>query len=197
MTSTSMKFLFKCISVVLIAFILGSGSALILIYYPPARAGIQNGAWTTNLEVGSSNAGMYLRAVIARIGLFALNKTATIYYQADTDNEGQKLRSDCDYRIEGKKIDTRWWSMTLYGEDHFLISNHRDRYSYNMKSVAREADGTYRIFISMSEKKGNWLPSGDKVQLLSLSLRCYNPQPIIYEHPERVALPRIIREACR
>ena len=181
----------------MIAFVLGSGSALLLIHHPPVKSGVKNGAWTTNFNVGSSDAGMYLRAVIARIGLFALNKTETIYYKADCDDEGQRLCSSCDYRIEGKEIDTRWWSITLYGEDHFLIANEHNRYAYNMKNLAREPDGTYKIFISMSEKKGNWLPSGKEDQLLSLTLRCYNPKPMLYEQPENIELPRIIKVRCK
>jgi len=192
-----MKFLLKSVVAGLISLFLGVGSALGLIFFPPMSLGVKNGAWTTNLKIGSADAGMYLRAVIARVALFALNKTETIYYHADHDDEGESLRSGCDYRIEGRDLDARWWSITLYGGDNFLIPNHERRYSFNLKNVAREADGTYRIFISLSEKEGNWIPSGGRDQPLSLSLRCYNPAPIVYEKPEEIELPRIIREGCR
>jgi len=140
---------------------------------------------------------MYLRAVIARVGLFALNKTETIYYNADRDDEGRGLRSGCDYRIEGQEVPARWWSITLYGADNFLVANPQHRYSYNMKNVAREPDGSYKIFVSRSAHAGNWIPSGEAEQALALSLRCYNPEAVLYEKPEAVELPRIIREGCR
>lgn len=189
-----MKPTIKCLVTVLIALVLGGGSALFIINSPLFKQGIKKGAWITTPDVGGTNAGMYVRAMTARIGLFALNKTETIYYQADTDDEGQRLRSDCDYRIEGKDIDARWWAITMYGEDHFLIPNELNRHAFNMKNVIREKGGTYTIHISRTEKEGNWLPSGDKDQMLALSLRCYNPEPKLYEHPEKVELPRIIRE---
>ncbi len=187
----------KICAVLLVSVVLGVGSALAVIDNPPVGSGVKNGAWVTNLDVGSAGAGMYLRAVVARIGLFALNKTETIYYAATVDDAGESLRSDCDYRIEGGPMQTRWWSITLYGEDHFLIPNPQGIYAYNMKNLAPDPDGGFVIHVSRSKKGRNWLPSGDEKQRLSLSLRCYNPQPVMYEKPEAIALPRIVREGCR
>ena len=184
-------------AVLIVSLVLGVGSALLLINNPPAGAGVRNGSWVTNLEVGSADAGIYVRAVVARIGLFALNKTETIYYTALVDDAGERLRSGCDYRIEGKPIPTRWWSITAYGEDHFLIPNEQGIYAYNLKKLERDGDGGFTIHLSRSKKEGNWLPSGDREQQLSLSLRCYNPEPVMYRKPEKTALPRIIREVCR
>jgi hypothetical protein len=192
-----MKFAIKCIGGILAALVIGVGSALGVLYFPLQNMGIKNGAWRTSLTVGSPDAGMYQRAYVARVGLFALNKTETIYYQAYTDENDDPLRSSCDYIIEGGDIDARWWAITLYGEDHFLIPNDRNRHSYNMKNLERDQDGTYRIYLSSTPKKKNWLPSGEKDHLLSMSLRLYNPAAVIYEEPEKIDLPRIIKESCR
>jgi hypothetical protein len=192
-----MKFILKCLAVLVVGLVLGVGSAVGVLHLPTGGLGIKNGAWGTNLDVGSQNAGMYLRAYVARVGLFALNKTETVYYTAETDDDGEPLRSSCDYRIEGKDIPTRWWSITLYGEDHFLVPNDRGFYSFNMSNIVREANGSYEVSVSATAKPGTWLPSGDKDQAISLSLRCYNPEPIMYEQPGKVALPKVIREGCK
>ena len=191
-----MRTLAKVLLMLVIALVLGIGSALGDLHLPVARLGLSNGAWRTNLAVGSPAAGMYLRAYIARVGLFALNKTETIYYTAETDDDGRPLRSRCDYRIEGRDLPARWWSLTLYGEDNFLIPNNNNRWSYGQKSVARPADGGYVIMVSANPRDGDWLPAGDKDQGLALSLRLYNPEAVVYESPETIALPRIVREAC-
>jgi len=47
--------------------------------------------------VGSPQANIYLRA---RWALFAFNKTETIYYNADVDDNGDPLTGDSDYLIE-------------------------------------------------------------------------------------------------
>jgi len=76
-----LKLFFKIIASVLIALILGIVSALWAINSPPGEnQNITNGAWSTNLDIGSSQAGIYIRALVARTGLFALNKSETIYF---------------------------------------------------------------------------------------------------------------------
>ena len=184
------------LAVVLAALVLGVGSAWWLINHPPDIGAVKNGAWRTNASIGSPEANMVVRAMVARIGLFALNKTETIYYTAFTDDQGEPLRSECDYRIEGNDIGARWWSITVYGRDHFLIPNDQDRYAYNMANVGRDQDGKYKIHLSGTPKPGNWLPTG-KGGRFSVSLRVYNPDPKVYENMDTVELPRIVKEACR
>lgn len=181
---------------VVAALILGVGSALWAIRSVTQTAWLQNGAWRVNLAVGSSELGMYSRAAVSYGGLFAMQKSEAIYFSASTDDGGRPLQSNCDYRIQGTDFDSRWWSITLYGADYFLIPNDQDRYSYNGGNLARQSDGSYRIWISNSARQGNWIPSGNEEQLY-LNLRLYNPSQSIYEQPERVKLPRIIKEVCR
>ena len=192
-----MKLFLKILASLLIAFALGVGSALWAINAPLGeKHNVVNGAWHTNLAIGSSGAGIYTLAFVAKTGLFALNKSETIYFIADTDDSGRLLNSGCDYRIEGQNFDARWWSITVYGEDHFLIANQINRYSFNGRDVMRNADGTYRILMSATPKAGNWLPAGNQNQL-HLALRLYNPQPSVYQNPAGVDLPRIIKEQCK
>ena len=192
-----MKCFLKFAVSVLVALVLGVGSALWAINSPPGgKNDVANGPWRTNLAIGSSNAGMYIRALVARTGLFALNRSETLYFIAAVDDEGDRLHSNCDYRIEGRDIQTRWWSITAYGADHFLIANEKNRYAFNGHDVMRAADGTYRIILSATAKAGNWLPAGNQNQLF-LALRLYNPQPAVYQDPTGIELPRIIKGVCR
>jgi hypothetical protein len=191
-----MKFVLKCLAVLVIALFLGIFSALLMVNSSPEETWIKNGPWLINLAIGSKQAGMYTRAFVARFGLFALQKSEAIYYSAHTDDEGQLLRSSCDYRIEGRDIDARWWSITAYGSDQYLIPNEQNRWSFNGKNVKREADGRYVITLSSNPKGKNWLPSGNFDQVY-LTLRLYNPAQAIYENPGAIALPRIAKGECR
>lgn len=177
----------------LLALVLGVGSAAWIIFRPPVMPVIRNGPWVTNLQVGSTAANMYVRAHIALTGLFALNKKETIYYRAYVDDRGEKLRADRDYVITGKDIPARWWGIMLYGQDNHLIANAEDRYSFNMGNLALEADGSFRIHLSRTPQPKNWLPSGARDQRLSFSLKVYNPAPEVYRDPATVELPRIER----
>lgn len=188
--------LFKILLSVVIALILGIGSAFWAIRNTSQAGWLPNGAWRVNPAIGSEELGMYSRAAVALGGLFAMQKSEAIYFVAYTDDEGRPLQSNCDYRIEGTDLDSRWWSITLYGSDFFLIPNNQNRYSYNGGNLIREPDGSYRIWISNSARQGNWIPSGNEEQL-HLTLRLYNPMPSVYEQPDRIGLPRIIRDTCR
>jgi len=190
-----MKRFLKYLTCILVALVLGVGSALCAIKSHAKRSWLQNRSWRVNLDIGSKNTGLYSRAAVARAGLFALNKSETIYYVAGTDDEGKPLTSDCDYRIEGKDLDARWWSITLYGADFFLVPNDQKRYSFNGQNVKRKQDGSYVIFVSRTAKQDNWLPIGDQDQFY-LTLRLYNPAKSVYANPGRIELPSITREVC-
>jgi len=90
----------------------------------------------------------------------------------------------------------RWWSITVYGADNYLIPNEAMRNAFNDQDVAKNADGRYTISVSSTPKRGNWLPSGNQDQLY-LTLRLYNPLPEVYHKPAELELPQIIKEACR
>lgn len=184
--------------VVVVALALGVGSAALGVNFITQKSLIRNGAWYTGLTYGSEQAGMYTRAAVAIVALFALNKSEVIYYTADTDDAGQLLRSSCDYRIEGTNLDpySSWWSITAYGGDNFLIPNEQNRYSYSNKNIEYDADGNFTIFLSSTPKTGNWLPTGNQNKII-LMLRMYNPAPSVYENLDTIELPHIIKEECK
>ena len=192
-----MKLVLKLMLSLVISTILGVGSAIWAIsYFPDRTTQVARGAWHTSLAFGSSEADWYTRARVARTGLFALNKSETLYFIADSDDSGQPLHSGCDYRLEGRDLNTRWWSLTAYGDDHFLIPNEEYRYSINGHNVVRDAGDRYKIILSSAPRTSNWLPAGDQDQIY-LALRLYNPAPEIYKDIGRIQLPTIVREACK
>jgi hypothetical protein len=183
--------------VVVVALALGVGSALLGLGFVTEKDSIRNGEWYTGLTYGSEQAGMYTRAAVAIMALFALDRSEVIYYTADTDDAGQLLQSSCDYRIEGSSLDpyTSWWSITVYGGDNFLIPNEQDRYSYTNENIEYDADGNFTIFLSSTPKTGNWLPTGNQNKII-LMLRMYNPAPSVCENLDTIELPRITEEGC-
>jgi hypothetical protein len=188
-----MKLRYKILLSLLLALGLGLGSAYWALKISTAKTWQTNGGWQYHPGIGSQSADMYTRALVAWVGLFALNKTETIYYTTNRDQDGQTLTSSLDYRIEGRDLGARWWSITLYGHDYYLVANQENRHSYNMANLVREADGSFIIRVSRTPKPGNWLPSGNE-EVFDLTLRLYNPDKNVYDHPGGVELPRVIRE---
>jgi hypothetical protein len=191
-----MRLWLKVLLTVVVALVVGGGSSCLGIRGAGYGAAVRNGAWGTSLAAGSRDAGMYTRAAVAIGGLFALSRKETLYYTAFVDDAGEPLRASCDYLLAGKELDARWWSLTVYGEDHFLVPNRWHRYSYNLANLARAGDRSYRVHLSSTPKEGNWLPTGER-GTVSVTLRLYNPRPSVFEHPATTPLPSIRKVACR
>lgn len=168
-------------------------SFLVLIRFGTAFYQQQNGPWKYNALVGGVAANPYIRAMIAITGLLALNQTEAIYLLAQKDSEGNPLRADHTYRVEGEALDSRWWSLTAYGPDGFLIPNDQDRYSYNSVNVIWLENSRFMIHLSRSPQQGNWIPLGN-VKSFDLLLRLYNPNPALAESILTARLPKIRRE---
>jgi hypothetical protein len=177
------------------AVVLGVGSAYVAARYATGgETFVTNGPWATNLATGGADADMYTRTFVALTGLLALNKDETIYYNATEDSAGDALDGRCSYRVEGRDPDARWWSITVYGTDHYLIDNPANRYSVSQTSIARAPDGTFVVRLSAVEETGNWIatsPDGFQV-----TLRLYNPGASVKEKPADAPLPAIVKEAC-
>lgn len=193
-----MKTALRYLCIVLVALVLGIGSALYWLARSPLDSNwVRKGPWKTNVLTGNEQSGMYDRARVAITGLLALKRSEALYFVADTDDGGEPLRARCEYKIESKDFDARWWSVTAYGSKYFLIPNEQRRYSFNGNTVARDPDGFFRIHLSSMPKEKNWIPTGQKDQKLHITLRLYNPSPGIIGDSSSADLPHIIRGVCR
>jgi hypothetical protein len=188
----------KMLAVPLAAALLGAASFAVVIAVPCGNTIASNGPWQTDLAVGSEHTGLYMRARVALMGLFALRRSEAVYFIARADSDGRPLESRCDYRIEGGDLPARWWSITALGWNYYLIPNSANRYSFNSAGVTRGPGGTWVIRLSPDKKEGNWLPSGSPKQgRINLNLRLYRPEASVLASPATVKLPRIVREGCR
>ncbi|MFN4353050.1 DUF1214 domain-containing protein [Parvibaculum sp.] len=193
-----MKLALKLLATVLVALAFGVGSALLAVRSGGLGKAVSSGPWETDLTIGSADADPYIRAQVAVAGLLALNRNETIYFTAARDGDGNRLRSDCSYKVEGYDPPARWWSITLYGEDHYLVSNPLQRYSYGGETVARNEDGSFTIMVGPEETDGNWIPTGQghSDATFTLTLRLYNPDENAARKPSGIVLPQIAKEAC-
>lgn len=193
-----MKLALKLVAAFAVALVLGAGSAILFIRAGGLGGGIAVGPWQTDLTIGSTQADPYTRARVAVAGLLALNRGETIYFTAGRDDAGDRLRISCTYKITGSDPPARWWSITLYGEDHYLVPNPQNRYSVGGKTVMRNEDGSFIISVGPQETDGNWIPVGDgqNGDTFTLTLRLYNPDEKAARNPGGIALPQIAKEAC-
>ena len=196
-----MKLALKLGAALLISLLLGLGS----VYWILEKAdfsgggGIAVGPWSTNDQIGNVDAAPYTRAVIARRGLLALNKRETVYFNAEADSSGSPLLSNCSYTITGVPLPTRWWSITLYGADHYLIDNPQGVFSQAKNTVERSAQEGYVIQVASEPEGPNGIPTGyssGEGARFSLTLRLYNLDEKAAEDLSALILPTIEKDVC-
>lgn len=186
----------RWLAVVFSAVVLGVGSAALAIFSAYRLSNVENGIWRTIPVTSSPDADIWTRALIAIVGVLALDRSETVYFSATTDGDRQPLSSRCDYRIEGGRFATRWWSLTAYGGDGFLIPNSAERYSFSASTVDSGPDGRWTVTLSAEPQEGNWLPTGD-AEGIDLLLRFYNPEPELADALGTVELPTVTNLGCR
>jgi hypothetical protein len=176
---------------------LGGGAAFAVHQVRSADLGRQvtNGPWSTNTDNGTKDASALSRARVALFGLLALPAKEAMYFTARVDSEGAPLRGNCTYRVSGGVMDARWWSITLYKGEGWLVKNEANRWSVAGDAPQRDAQGNWSFTVSPVKSEGEWLPTGDAPQF-DLTLRTYHPQGALLNDPAKATLPTIKKESC-
>ncbi len=174
---------------------LGVGSAALAMMRLGDRGALQVGPWITPLDAGGPARGPYTRAVTALRATLALSRQEAIYFRAVTDSTGARLRGDCTYLVHGPDLPARWWSVTLYGADHYLLPNPEHRYAYASVNVQRGLDGGFAIHVGPKVETGDWLDTGHAGGIVLLA-RLYQPMGAAASDPSSIPLPRIDRQSC-
>lgn len=156
---------------------------------------VTNGAWATNTDNGTAEASALARARVALFGLLALPAKEAMYYRAATDSAGAPLSGNCTYTVSGGELDTRWWSITLYKGEGWLVKNEANRWSVGGNAPVRDANGNWSFTVSPEKAEGLWLPTG-RAPKFDLTLRAYHPRGALRDDPANAKLPTIKKERC-
>ncbi len=181
--------------VILAAALTGALTTKPLLRYLIDRHATHNGPWRTSATTGSSAANPWERAAVALAGLYALTPQEAVYYTAFTDSSGEVLRGECRYRVSGVPPPARWWSLTAYGADHYLVPNPAGLYARHAGNLPPSPDGRFDISLAPQAMAEGSLPTPAKGPY-SLTLRVYNPAPEVLAQLATLPLPTIVREGC-
>ncbi len=189
-----MRTLLKWLGVVLAGIALGSGLAIWQIRSSGLGQDIRVGPWTTGSDIGTADADAKTRAIVALRGLLALPKQEARYFTARTDSAGAPLSGKCSYSVSGGAMEARWWSVTLYDREGWLIPNRWNRHSIGSAAMP---DGAipWQFMISPDERAGAWVPTATE-GAFELTLRTYRPRGTLAADPGRVTLPTITKGEC-
>ncbi|MEM1133695.1 MAG: DUF1214 domain-containing protein [Pseudomonadota bacterium] len=161
-------------------------------------AGISNGPWSTADNIGTRSADMRTRAVTALRGLLALPDSEAVYYNTTVDSKGEALNGSCHYRVSGGALPARWWSVTAYDLEGYLIPNDSGHYSVGSGALPAEAKGDWSFMVgpdNIIAPDTKWIevPADTPFEL---TLRTYHPAKALLEAKDSVPLPTITRLEC-
>ena len=181
------------IAAVIAGVVLGLVSAWAALQFGGATFTEQYGRWHFSRAAGSTGADPYTRAIIARAGLLALSAREAVYFSLYEDEHGRPLSESCVYELNGRPLDARWWSVTLYADDNFLAQNTDSAHSIDASRAGNDAPWKMRI----SPVRGDaqyWLSSREARRGFVIMLRVYNPQRDF--RPSEQALPVLTTISC-
>lgn len=209
-----MRMVSRYVLTILLGAVIGIAAAIHTVRAGALGSNVSIGPWQTGRDFGTTDASAKTRAVVALRGLLALPAREARYYTASTDDAGRPLDGRCRYRVEGGALPGRWWSLTLYDRDGYLVRNAAGRYSVESAAITRIQQGSpnsakakamaaimaaeqrWTIGVSPTPLPGtNWLPTGG-IDHFELTLRLYLPTDGGKGDPSRRILPFITREAC-
>jgi len=181
--------------VVVAAAITGAATTKPLLSLLIDRGAVHNGPWRTSATTGSAAGNPWEKAAVALAGLYALTPQEAVYFTAFTDSAGEALRGECRYRVQGAAPPARWWSITAYDADHYLVRNQAGLYARHAGNLPMSAGGRFDFALSATATAETGLPIPVEGPF-SLTVRVYNPAPAVLAQLATLPLPVIVREGC-
>ena len=181
-----------------LAIAIGGGGASVW-YALEAREGIGAvtvGNWTAYPDDGTPESDPYSRARVAREGILALGRAEGLAFVAERDSNGDQLRRDCRYTIEGTVPPARFWTLHSAGEDMVAIaSGTRRANALTSLQILHQPDGSLAISVSARPSPGNWLRvTGQGPMYLVLTL--YDTPIASSTGVAGVELPQLLKAGC-
>lgn len=181
-----------------VVLILGLGTSWYMIDFGSSLTTHQQGPWVGWTSAGRVDADPYTRAHFARLGALQLTTELIKTYVAQTDDDGSRLHSSCDYLVEGRGPGTVWWSLTVFDSRGELIANSAQRHAFTSETIGTRPDGTFVVALARDARPGNWLPTSGAGQL-ALVFTSLDPGTPLLANPagDQTSLPEIRRVQCR
>ncbi|WP_249277583.1 DUF1254 domain-containing protein [Pandoraea sp. PE-S2R-1] len=145
-----------------------------------------DGGWNTPRNAAAFGYDYLTRTATAKSNMYTNKPEETRYFFIEVDGSGQRLNGSNRYTLTFPKGKTPpvngFWSLTMYGPEHFFEANDLKRYSVgtkNLKNMAYNPDGSLTIYIQNDspgkDKESNWLPAPKGE--FEMTIRTYWPKP--------------------
>ncbi|HHZ07164.1 MAG TPA: DUF1214 domain-containing protein [Rhizobiales bacterium] len=185
------------LSLIVIAIAIGGGTASVW-YALRAQEGIGAltvGGWTAFPAIGTPEADPYAMARIARDGTLPLGRAEGLAFIAERDSAGNRLRRECDYRVEGLTPTARFWTLVATDETLAALGHGGRASAVQSRQVLRRADNSFAVGVGPHPAPGNWLRI-DGTGPLALVLTLYDTPVTGGAGLGAFELPQVLKSGC-
>lgn len=163
--------------------------------YPFKETDVDNG-WLITSDAGKYSTDYLARAAMSYYGIGANIPEDSLYPAAFTDEQRVILNGTNRYILHFRKFQIPpvkgFWSVTLYGQDGYLVANKLNRYRLGDRDQLQfNYDGSLDIYVQHEspgiDKESNWLPA--PLDEFNLLMRLYWPEQKILKgfwHPPEI-----------
>lgn len=145
-------------AIILMGLALGGALAWVSIQNNQGFGALRIGEWTAWPLAGSRDADPYSKAKVAAEGAVPLGAAEGLAFHADQDKDGNPLRRDCQYMLEGQTPPARLWTLSAHAPEGPVLTK-PDGQSVNVisRSIVRAQDGKFTLYSGPEFSPGNWL----------------------------------------
>lgn len=175
---------------------LGAGSAWYSIQGSHGIGAINVGPWTAFPFAGQTEVDPYTVAKSVADGSVPLGATEGLAFEAQQDSQGEPMRLDCSYVLEGRTPPSKLWTLVAYergGKPAAAAPGGQS--SLYSGALLRYPDGSFTITAASEPRPGNWLAIGGSGGL-RLVLRLYDTTITANTGLAPPDMPTINRVSC-
>jgi hypothetical protein len=152
-----------------------------------SKMGEMVNGWQVARDLGRYGTRYTYRAVWTFFGVGGNLVEDALYPLALVDGDGKQLNGGNKYVLHFAKDEIppvdAFWSLTMYGEDSYLVENAIHRYALGDRSKCKYGDdGSLTLYLQHDspgkDKEGNWLPAPQN-DVFKLALRLYRPKEAV------------------
>jgi hypothetical protein len=182
--------------VICIALLGGGASVWYTLQAKESLGAVTIGEWTAFPDLGTPQADPYSKARVAREGALALGRAEGLAFVAQQDSDGETLRRECEYRIEGPVPSARFWTLHATDTADAVIGSGKRRASaFHSYELLRRVDNSVSLSIGARPSPGNWLALSGTGRM-TLNLTFYDTPIASSTGVADVKLPAIIKVGC-
>lgn len=179
----------------ILALVVGLGGTWFALTYEKWVETVTAGPWRAVIEIGTARANPYARAILARTGAIPMLATESVVFRSVTDSRGEPLRGTCTYRLHGRRINARWWTLSVTDNRGQPVAANSAPDHTTSVEIMHDHNGEFDITLSAMARPGNWLATGGTARL-TLSLHLYDTPIYINGELRDIVLPSIMPERC-